>query len=660
MNHWVMGFDASQGDAAQQYLHRNYPERLSARILATVANTQQGRGICICHSCKPHVDEHKLKPWTEVRICDYAIDPVTESHDTAEVGYLLRERWQDREGDSQPVSESRGAHESGGDSNQPVSDSCAVNYILGRPVHDFAEPVAALCDSEEMVLSLVHPLVQVYTIPKTGQLAYVGHICNFRQKVSSFLTSLPILPRDMPFVMVQPRSFKNQRSPKAPFKINVDKVRKAFVWLKQHNPYYHNIEWVSSAEAAWREDDVQIGTVREEDFDIKHGLQINREAFLRWMERGTGHDDTEEGGFAIARRALTLFDRAADESEPDAWNEIRAMAARIFDKAPLRAASALEPAKVAVLFHVEEILNLDLSADLTANQMVETVREMAVEEWAADLHMFCSELHVVQDELLRDGGSETMESAGGISEGKPDDDVGLRQNTLETMAGEVAAGFGRGEVQEVTEAPSMPGSASNTCGVDAAMPVSDSNAGGKAEPSAAKCKYPRVMPPEVEDEVGEAVREDTPGYIAKAFPKLFPHGTGDFHDLRQNFPKLLSFEEWGRYVLMWHDGRFMRHSRFRYWLLDTSLRLITPTMEKHFSRRGKRQRSTHWQISKTRRCERTWYNKCRLLRANCQVVLEKGGRCDKNSRPWCIKSKRKLRIMENTVAKGVSQQASAL
>ena len=46
--------------------------------------------------------------------------------------------------------------------------------------------------------------------------------------------------------------------------------------------------------------------------------------------------------------------------------------------------------------------------------------------------------------------------------------------------------------------------------------------------------------------------------------------------------KLLSFEEWGRFVMMWHDGRFMRHSRIRYWLLDTSLRMMTPTMKRTF------------------------------------------------------------------------------
>ena len=57
------------------------------------------------------------------------------------------------------------------------------DYVLGLSVNEFAAAVDLLTDSEEMVLALVHPLVQVYTVPTTGQLAYVGHICNFRQQV---------------------------------------------------------------------------------------------------------------------------------------------------------------------------------------------------------------------------------------------------------------------------------------------------------------------------------------------------------------------------------------------------------------------------------------------------------------------------------------------
>ncbi len=237
-----------------------------------------------------------------------------------------------------------------------------------------------------------------------------------------------------------------------------------------------------------------------------------------------------------------------------------------------------------------------------------------------------------------------MESAGGITEGGPDDDVGLRQGALESMKKHVDERFGDGGAAdaegdpEITDnacekvADSTHGGAADaegapeitdnacepvadstrsggvvqarlrqdesmeTAGVpdddvegaqenidNACEPVADSTRGADAaDKTTRKLKYPRVAPPEVEDEVGQAVREDTPGYIAKAFPKLLPHGTGDLHELRHKFPKLLSFEEWGRFVMMWHDGRFMRHARFRYWLLDTSLRMMTPTMKRTF------------------------------------------------------------------------------
>ena len=85
-----------------------------------------------------------------------------------------------------------------------------------------------------------------------------------------------------------------------------------------------------------------------------------------------------------------------------------------------------------------------------------------------------------------------------------------------------------------------------------------------------------------------AIRDGTPGYIVQAFPKLFPHGVGDFylHQGGRAAPGsplwLLSFSAWGKYVMMWHDGRFMRHTRFRYWLLDTMLRSMTPSMQRVF------------------------------------------------------------------------------
>ena len=64
---------------------------------------------------------------------------------------------------------------------------------------------------------------------------------------------------------------------------------------------------------------------------------------------------------------------------------------------------------------------------------------------------------------------------------------------------------------------------------DACEPVADSTLGGcgadTIDKTTQKLKYPRVAPPEVEDRVGETVREDTPGYIAKP-PKIVPSWNG--------------------------------------------------------------------------------------------------------------------------------------
>ena len=164
---------------------------------------------------------------------------------------------------------------------------------------------------------------------------------------------------------------------------------------------------------------------------------------------------------------------------------------------------------------------------------------MPEEDLTEDLTMLHSELHAIR---VRDrADDEPIVSAGAVSAVPSGEDVGLRTDALDNLEKNVQEKWPRRQP-----------------------------------------KYPRVDPPEVEDQVGQGIPENTPGYIAQAFPKLFPHGCGDFHTARGSLPKLLKFEEWGRYVMMWHDGRFARHSRFRYWLLDTSLRLMTPGMQRTF------------------------------------------------------------------------------
>ncbi|KAF5176525.1 hypothetical protein FRX31_033888 [Thalictrum thalictroides] len=53
----------------------------------------------------------------------------------------------------------------------------------------------------------------------------------------------------------------------------------------------------------------------------------------------------------------------------------------------------------------------------------------------------------------------------------------------------------------------------------------------------------------------------TPGYISMAFPALFPYGN---EDLRQARPRQINHSEYFQYLMKFHDGRFAKDSRFRY------------------------------------------------------------------------------------------------
>ena len=82
------------------------------------------------------------------------------------------------------------------------------------------------------------------------------------------------------------------------------------------------------------------------------------------------------------------------------------------------------------------------------------------------------------------------------------------------------------------ELDSLASSVEVLAGDENAAPVSDSaldkkDPGGAPEAQAVEwnTKYPRIDLPEIEQQPGQAIREDTPGHIEQAFPKLCPHGT---------------------------------------------------------------------------------------------------------------------------------------
>ena len=138
-------------------------------------------------------------------------------------------------------------------------------------------------------------------------------------------------------------------------------------------------------------------------------------------------------------------------------------------------------------------------------------------EWGDELLRLYSELHTAR--LLLNVG-EPLVLVGGFSAVPPGEDVGLREETLEAMAAAVEniehQASGHAESAEVPDFDNTRDS-----GHEAATPAFGS-AEGKTAPDPKMPKLPRVDPPPVEDEPGQAIREDTPGYIAQAFPRLFP------------------------------------------------------------------------------------------------------------------------------------------
>ena len=61
---------------------------------------------------------------------------------------------------------------------------------------------------------------------------------------------------------------------------DVEKLRSASVWLKDNNPYYHNVEWREGWAEECLKNDVDIGQTREEDRSVflqQHGSFLRAE-----------------------------------------------------------------------------------------------------------------------------------------------------------------------------------------------------------------------------------------------------------------------------------------------------------------------------------------------------------------------------------------------
>lgn len=76
-----------------------------------------------------------------------------------------------------------------------------------------------------------------------------------------------------------------------------------------------------------------------------------------------------------------------------------------------------------------------------------------------------------------------------------------------------------------------------------------------------------IMWPEID---GVPINEfQTLGYMARAFPTLYPYGLGDLRSIRA---RDINPAEYFKHMLWYKDGRFARHTRWRYFALNSMMR----------------------------------------------------------------------------------------
>lgn len=110
-----------------------------------------------------------------------------------------------------------------------------INNMDPRPV---PPELKCLTDIEAMVIAMVQPIMSVQRYKGHGQHFYSGNVINFPQQIDKYITVLPHIPIDIPYLIIFHRKFD-----KSTLKCiaRPEKLKTALLWLKANNKWYKNI-----------------------------------------------------------------------------------------------------------------------------------------------------------------------------------------------------------------------------------------------------------------------------------------------------------------------------------------------------------------------------------------------------------------------------------
>ena len=108
--------------------------------------------------------------------------------------------------------------------------------------YELPEELKFLQEGEKLLIQKIAPYIPLLHL-KDGQLASRGHICSFRQDISSVCNILPRLPSDVHFIKVVKRYLESggEKTNKM-FMIRRAEVLNALRWLKKYNRDYTDVE----------------------------------------------------------------------------------------------------------------------------------------------------------------------------------------------------------------------------------------------------------------------------------------------------------------------------------------------------------------------------------------------------------------------------------
>ncbi|KAK3920622.1 52 kDa repressor of the inhibitor of the protein kinase [Frankliniella fusca] len=152
--------------------------------------------------------------------------------------------------------------------------------------HEVPEVLQCLSYIEEQLIARVHPLISVFKLSGHHQFGYRGNIINFPQDIKGFAKILPHNIAELPSIITV--RTRDELKP-IDFHVRAKCVRDALLYLKENNPYYHDIELSEENLAKLPEDGntydqiTQVVNVDPGDEDVCEDIELTDEDTVNFV-----------------------------------------------------------------------------------------------------------------------------------------------------------------------------------------------------------------------------------------------------------------------------------------------------------------------------------------------------------------------------------------